>query len=656
MSTRRAIACVIALAAGGCTPGEIIGPRDTGLDGMMLTKIEPPLALPGTRLVLSGQNFVDEQLGSTRLRLRGMVGAAPLDHAFDVVYVSPSRIEVPVDAAFVDGVGGTLDGDLQADATLEVLSTVDTKVHATPPLTVELQLAETSEPGLDQVGDGVSFVNQPIDVVGTGFLLGGDEGETRAILSGCFTPAGASACGPMVSVEIPGKPKTAFDRTSLTFPYATSVSGIGPGSFVGTLGLVNVHASGARVTTPTTKVRFDIQRPTIFRASTTQASLGQYVVIQGGGFVGDVMKNEVTLLALKGSFAPASPAGAAARAIDLELVPQFVEGPTVRYVLDEHDPLGMIVDLRKESGTITGTVQPIVESGATRVDGDPIPVRLDVRPVKQVLYVNFLASYVDSLRKFGLRAADPLIRARVFAVARRDYAGVNMEFREAVPDDFALYAQVDIAGPDPNGQGLFGYDNTPGKDTGNERLYDRIGGVNAVTQQDGMAGYGGVFTESFFGFSKHPNGLAMALDVEDTPFDAIFDPFRPDLGGRELTASELSIASPPTLADGAGCPAKRNRVQQIACAVWVLGNLIGTTMTHEVGHSLGLANPYGEGFHDPGDLPNRLMEAGGDRPFNERAELMGEGPAVFCDDEFTYLRTILPSTVPPPMVDRATCN
>src|SRR5262249_2087394 len=151
--------------------------------------------------------------------------------------------------------------------------------------------------------------------------------------------------------------------------------------------------------------------------------------------------------------------------LDLELVPEFVSGPVVRYVLSETDPLGKLIDLRKQSGIIQGTVQPIVADASGRVSGDAIPVALLVLPVKQGVYVNFLASYVESLRKFGLRAADPQIRARVLQVAARDYAGVNIEFRQQEPDDFALYATVDLAGPDPNGQGLLGYDNTPGKDT-----------------------------------------------------------------------------------------------------------------------------------------------------------------------------------------------
>ena len=88
----------------------------------------------------------------------------------------------------------------------------------------------------------------------------------------------------------------------------------------------------------------------------------------------------------------------------------------------------------------------------------------------------------------------------------------------------------------------------------------------------------------------------------------------------------------------------------------MLGNLVGGTVAHEVGHSLGLANPYQDGFHDPGDAPDRLMDAGEARPFAERAQLMGQGPAVFCDDEYAYLRMILPTNEPPNDIQRPGCR
>ncbi len=94
---------------------------------------------------------------------------------------------------------------------------------------------------------------------------------------------------------------------------------------------------------------------------------------------------------------------------------------------------------------------------------------------------------------------------------------------------------------------------------------------------------------------------------------------------------------------------------QIACAVWALGSLMGTTMTHEVGHSLGLAYPYGGDVHNQGTVTNRLMNHGALRSFRERAEIGSAGPAVLCDEDMAYLRAILPSSESDPLSHRPVC-
>jgi hypothetical protein len=296
---------------------------------------------------------------------------------------------------------------------------------------------------------------------------------------------------------------------------------------------------------------------------------------------------------------------------------------------------------------------PIIHYGADSVRGQGLSVTFDIAPVKQVVYLNFETSYVEELRDFGLRAVDKQIRDRIVAVCNRSYKGINIEFRTDPVTDFALFENVDLVGVDPNDMGLFGYDNSPGKDNGNMRLYDQLGGVNATTQQDGYPGYGGVFVRSLMSFSKHPGQFGQPSPGADEAFDKIFDPFRADRDGSPITSGDLTAAI-PELADGASCPAG-DRTTQIACGVFVMGNLIGGTLSHEIGHSLGLANPYADGFHDSGDAPNRLMDAGGDRPFLERAELMGQGPGVFCDDEYAYLREIMPTNTPPDNTPRPGC-
>jgi hypothetical protein len=627
--------------------------RDTGLDGLSLDSANPGLLLPGTRVVLRGKSFVDIDLGASRLVFDGTLSQAPLHFEVGAHYVSPSQLEVPVDAAFASALNDNLDGTLDGTFTIKVNSTVDLKAHLSAPLPVHLTLSHQSTPSFGKVLDGATYVNQPIEVDGDGFLLGGDEGQLLAHLTGCFTAMGQTTCGPDIDVEIPAQPKSEFDRTSATFPYATLISGIGPGHFAGQLEIINKHQNGVTLNSATLPVALDVQRPHITGASTTAASLGEYVIIDGAGFVGG-NDDESTVISLQGNFVDRA---GKTTPLDLVLVPEFLSGPQMRYVLDETDPLGSVIDLRTDAGTITGTVRPTVQKGTEKLTGDPVVVQLQVLPIKQVIYLQFQSSYTASLRLFGMRAADAVIRARALVHAQQIYQSLNVEFREEIPTDFALYSVVDILGPDPNGLGAFGGDNTPGKDVGNLRLYDHIGGVNATTQADGSPGFGGIFVEAFFSFSEHPKGLA-EQQLSDPLFDQIFDPFRPDVGGDELTADELTALAPPTLTSGDSCPADgHDRRMQIACAIWALGNLVASTMVHEVGHSLGLADPYGpmDSYHNVGDLPDRLMEVGSARPFTERA-ILGDGPAHFCTDEYVYLRKILPSDDPETTFTRPSCD
>jgi hypothetical protein len=644
-----------ALAA--CSTGAPSQPQDTGLDGLALTAVNPGSVVPGSLLVLDGRSFVDDDYGASRLHLVGDFDGTPVDLTIPADFVDYGRLEIAWPgglAAGLPGDGGTFVGD----ALVEVLSNVDDQLHSSAPLSVTLSVAMQLTPRVDLLQTGVIFVNDPIVVEGDGFLLGGEEGTSFAIVSGCFLPDTGGGCAPVGPREVALVPDSPYDRTRATFAFDPHIAGIFPGTFDGTVEIINRHgpANGEVETDAAPETAsYVLVPPQVFSVSPTSASLGQYVEIRGGGFVGvgpdDPDQTSLfTEIELSGTF---TPEGAGAMPVNLVLIPEFVSGPMVRYVVSEDDELGTRVDLRAIAGSFDGMIRPVVHSENDSVTGDWTTITLGIAHVKQIVWIHFQPTYVESLRHFGLRAMDSRIRDRVVDVAMRDYAGVNVEFRTEPPNDFALYATVDISGPDPNGLGLLGYDNSPGKDTGNTRLYDKIGGVNATTQEDGFPGYGGVFVESFFGFSEHPGDFAERIDGADPAFDEIFDPFRADRGGSPVLAADLA-GGIPVLQDGSSCPAT-DRPGQIACAVWVLGSMIGTTMTHEVGHSLGLANPDGEGFHDPGDQPNRIMDAGGARTFYERGELFGEGPARFCDDEFVYLQMILPTGQTDPAPSRPSC-
>jgi hypothetical protein len=128
---------------------------------------------------------------------------------------------------------------------------------------------------------------------------------------------------------------------------------------------------------------------------------------------------------------------------------------------------------------------------------------------------------------------------------------------------------------------------------------------------------------------------------------------RPETGD-PITPEELAGLVPTST--GEGCPApSSDRYEVIRCAIWVLGNMLGGTMAHELGHSLGLADPGGSRFHNNGEEPNRLMDAGGERPLEERAELLGGGPEVFCTQNYEYLIEILPTGESDPVSTRTSC-
>jgi hypothetical protein len=619
-------------------------PPDPGLEGLALARVAPDTIIPGTKVQLAGASFVESQWGAASLHLEG----DGVDVRWPATFVDFGTMTVAVDASKISDVGV---GAFHGTATVEVIATSDGNTYASESITVDLAFAERLDPTVASLdANGVIFTNDNITIEGDGFLLGGDEGVTVAQIEGCFTLDSGGGCTPITTQEIATIQLEPLSRKKAAFPFSPKIAGIKPGTFTGKITVINQQKDQAPSPSTPVDAEYSMVTSQIFTVDPPAASLGQYVFVKGGGFVG-AEAGAFTELELVGTF---NKTGGNPAQISMTLIPEFVEGRLVRYVVNTDDALGQALDLRVDTGLFTGTITPIVSYGADRVRGVSTNASFSLAPVKQVVYLQYQPSYVEGLRDFGLRAVDKKIRERIIEVCKRTYQGINIEFRDEPPTDFALFENVELVGVDPNGTGLFGYDNSPGKDNGNLRLYDRLGGVNALTQQDGYPGFGGVFIRSLMGFSQHPGDFAKSVPGADPMFDKIFDPFRSDIG-EPVTSTDLAGGITALTADTGSCPSGGDRKQKIECAIYVLGNLIGGTLSHEIGHSLGLANPYLDGFHNAGDAPARLMDAGGDRPFPERAELLGTEPGVFCDDEYAYLRQILPSSEQPPAIQRPGC-
>ncbi len=249
--------------------------------------------------------------------------------------------------------------------------------------------------------------------------------------------------------------------------------------------------------------------------------------------------------------------------------------------------------------------------GAGEELGEPALWRL--KPTVQSVALDFDAGFDMALQRFGLLARRKQLRARILTLVQLHYTAFGVTVGTEAPPGRVEHVRVEIGHKDPNGLGLLGAHNTVGKDNGNLRLDETVGGFNAKARARGRAPYGGVFVGELFVYSRklHPDHA-----IADQAFDALFGPFSPELGG--TPATEKDDASQ---------------------AVEALAQLVAGTISHEVGHTLGLAAGTEDAHHD-GDHKLWRMDAGKHRPFSERAGL--SGTEIWGPVDAAYLAKILP--------------
>ncbi len=491
-----------------------------------------------------------------------------------------------------------------------------------------LDVRATLPLALDSGPSGTVHFEDVVVLHGAGFTTA-TEGPVTAHVVGDFTPAGGGATPVDVVLPVEMADLGGRDRGVLVLTTALAGSGLRTGTLRGTLALESTLASGEARSAPAVALDLDFVAPELFAFDPPVASVGRIVSVRGAGFLG--RGGETTLLRVDGTF---TPEGGVARPFRMELVPAWTSGAEVGLVLEGRTSMGQLVLalFDAQRGVLAGTATAVALRGTDELDGTATPFMLTLGAPRQVVLLRFLPGWYDSLGHLGLAAAQAQVIEGIAARVEALYAGHAVEVRTSAVTDYAAngYAVVEIGGPDPNGSGLFGYDNSAGKDVGNLRLFDRIGGANAETQADGFPGFGGVFVESMLWWSSHPElGSPRPTGAPDPEplFDEVFDPVR---------------AEPATYDEAMGIGGAA-RVAAVARAIRALGNLVGETTAHELGHSLGLAQPYGDptAYHDAGDGEGCLMDSGFARPLGERMAEPGFAASHFCYDEPEYLSEIL---------------
>ncbi len=131
----RAVRILIpALLVAGCATST---PPDPGLEGLALTKVAPDTIIPGTKIVVTGASFVDDQWGATTLHLVGQAGGQDVDVEWPARFVDFGALSVAVTGGYLDELGG--DVDFEGTATVDVVATSDGNTYSTAPLDVTLR-------------------------------------------------------------------------------------------------------------------------------------------------------------------------------------------------------------------------------------------------------------------------------------------------------------------------------------------------------------------------------------------------------------------------------------------------------------------------------------------------------------------------------------
>lgn len=601
------------------------------------------IAVPSSVLRFRFLNSTTRESTGVLVRFNGVLdGGRNIDEEF---YLPVDRIgdsgDLIVDVRVFDGLFETVNPEPVNTFRGAVLFELDDSFGTFAEAFVEettIEFRSEITPEIDGLPvSGEAFVNQAIILDGDGFLRP-EEGITWAVVDRAEIEYPDQSTRIITNARLPLE--WSGTRQSATLRIRPEIFGVRVGEFSGPIRFANELTTGQKFEGSNfDSFTLGLRQSRIRSLSPPAGSRGQKITVVGDGFLPTNERRGYGMyFVFEGEFNPDRP-GIPTQDYQgdnafLRVPYRVVDSQTIEQdVWYEIENSGELSGLGSTPGVFRGMITPILFDAQGEQSGKTWTGDFRVLPTEQVVYVKYLPGFSSALEQYGLGNVEREVRDRVLYVLQRDYSGINASFQETPPGDFIEYTTIEIGGPDPSGLLNFGYDNSfneGGKDIGNLYLSDYLGGVNRHSQSAGFLPYGGVFIESFIAFS--PSLFPGNFGTADA-FDRVLSPFMPELGGQPVGGDEWPEGS---------------RVAAIRNAIDMLGNLTGHTASHEIGHSLGLAHfpasveGFEERFHNdpPGD--RLIMDAGADRPFGERAELDGRGPARFSDENLDYLISVLP--------------
>ena len=613
--------------------------------------------------------------------LEGALGSGQMfTWSYDLRASAPSAIDLPADGALApasgvsrfDGDTGDLVARIVVDESLwmsvapaptqrfkgtlrvDVIDLLGERVAQGRIDELTLNFLSELKPEVAPLRGGEVYADERVALTGSGFLRP-EEGQTLLVIKqGEVTYEDGSASRSIRDQEVALLWDGGRDRARLVIDPMSF--GVKVAEFRGEVEFVNRLRTGERVVgNAQREVSFSLQQPFISTLACAGGdpcpggARGQRIEVRGRGLIAP-RAGALMTLRFEGIFKPddaslqetvLSGDTALERAPDGYIDDQRVE-VAVWYEIERVGRRATLSGLGATPGVFDGAITPILSGPDGSQRGLPWRGQFKILPSKQVVYLKYLPRFSSGLEKYGLRNVENEIRDQILAAAALPYRGYNVEFVDEPPQDFLDYATIELSGPDPFGDGTFGYDNSTNdgivKDTNNLYLADYIGGYNQGSAEEFDNPFGGIYIESFDYFSPTLSAQKHGSAVEDASeeFDRILGPFMPALGGTPVRATEL---------DGE----RRGAIEE---AVRMFGNVIGNTVAHEIGHSMGMTYVEEDDleptnlFHNIGDSPGALMDSGNNRSFEERAALSGVAPATFNATNSAYLERILPAPNP----------
>ena len=261
-----------------CSQGE--APR-LGIEKPHLDAVFPAVLLPGSTMVLEGKGFATGGLGSTRVAVRGVRddGTLLAEMWLPVDTIDDGRLEVVVDRTLWERLGtGRLSLQILA------VTVIAGEESLSEPIELMVDVVEYLDPGLPSLSiPDLVFVNDELMITGSRLLLGGAEGQSLVTIDGCVSRDGE--CQPITAAQVPLHPLGEFDRDAGTFAWRPELAGIRAGEFRGTIAVQNHHPDDTIRASEARGFDLELRESAVFGPGRVAASLGQYIDIEGAGFV-----------------------------------------------------------------------------------------------------------------------------------------------------------------------------------------------------------------------------------------------------------------------------------------------------------------------------------------------------------------------------------